>query len=66
MKGSVYKFTAFGALVNLEDGLQGSVHISEFGGLDEMKAALTPGTTYTFTIDSVKPEDKRISLKLKK
>lgn len=66
VKGSVYKYTAFGALVNLEDGLQGSIHISEFGGLDEMKAALKPGETYTFTIDAIKVEDKRIALKLKK
>lgn len=66
VKGTVYKFTAFGALVNLDDGLQGSVHISEFGGLDEMKVALKPGETYTFVVDAVKPEDKRISLKVKK
>lgn len=66
VKGSIYKFTAFGALVNLTDGLQGSVHISEFGGLDEMKAALRPGDSYDFVVEAVKPEDKRISLKLKK
>jgi ribosomal protein S1 len=66
VKGSVYKYTAFGALINLEDGLQGSIHISEFGGLDEMKAALKPGETYTFLIDAIKAEDKRIALKLKK
>jgi len=66
IRGTVYKFTAFGALVNLDGGLQGSVHISEFGGLDEMRAALTPGEHYQFVVDSIKPEDKRISLKLKK
>ena len=66
IKGNIYKFTAFGALVNLEGGLQGSVHVSEFGSLDEMKAALNVGDEKTFIIESLKPEDKRIVLKIKK
>jgi len=66
VQGRVYKFNPFGAVVALEGDLQGMVHISEFGGQEEMKKALAVGQTYPFAIDSVKPEEKRIGLKLKK
>ena len=42
------------------------VHISEFGGQEEMKKALAVGETYPFVIDTVKTEEKRITLKTKK
>ena len=66
MQGKVYKFNPFGAVVALDGDLQGMVHISEFGGQDEMKKALAVGQTYPFVIDTVKPEEKRITLKTKK
>jgi small subunit ribosomal protein S1 len=66
VSGLVYKFNPFGAVVNLEGGLQGVIHVSEFGGQEEMKAALQLGQTYKFLIDSVKPDEKRITLKAKK
>ncbi len=66
VSGSVYKLNPFGAVINLEGGLQGLIHISEFGGQDEMKAALAPDKSHKFVIDSIKPEEKRIILKLKK
>ncbi|MGC9968224.1 MAG: S1 RNA-binding domain-containing protein [Minisyncoccia bacterium] len=66
VQGRVYKFNPFGAVVALEDDLQGVVHISEFGGADEMKKALAVGETYPFVIDAVKTEEKRIMLKVKK
>ncbi len=64
--GKIYKFNPFGATVDLNDGLQGMIHISEFGGLDEMKAAIPVGSEHKFVIESVKPDEKRITLKLKK
>lgn len=64
--GTVYKFNPFGAIINLEGGLQGTIHVTEFGGVEEMKKALSQGETYTFMVESVKPEEKRITLKLKK
>lgn len=64
--GKVYKLNPFGAVIGLESGLQGLIHISEFGGQEEMKAALVPETSRKFVISSVKPEEKRIILKLKK
>ena len=64
--GKVYKFNPFGAVIDLEDGMQGLIHVSEFGGTDEMKAALQPGERYAFVVAAVKPEEKRIILKMKK
>jgi small subunit ribosomal protein S1 len=66
VQGKVYKFNPFGAVIGLDGDLQGMVHISEFGGQDEMKKALAGGETYPFVIDTVKQEEKRITLKLKK
>ncbi len=64
--GRVHKLNQFGAVVALPDNFQGMVHISEFGGQDEMKKAIAPGQTYSFVIDAVKPDEKRITLKMKK
>jgi ribosomal protein S1 len=66
VQGKVYKFNPFGAVVALDGDLQGMVHISEFGGQDEMKKALAVGQTYPFVIDAVKTDEKRITLKIKK
>ncbi len=66
IEGKVHKFNPFGAVVALPGDFQGMIHISEFGGQDEMKKALTQGEKYSFVIDAVKPEEKRITLKMKK
>jgi small subunit ribosomal protein S1 len=66
IEGRVYKFNPFGAVIALDGDFQGLVHISEFGGQDEMKKAMSVGQSYPFVIDSVKPEEKRITLKVKK
>lgn len=66
VEGRVYKFNPFGAVIALDDNFQGLVHISEFGGQDEMKKAIAMGQSYPFIIDSVKPEEKRIALKVKR
>ena len=66
VEGTVYKYTAFGALVNLKDGLQGSLHLGDFGTIEELKEAVEIGSKHQFVVDSVRAEDKRIVLKLKK
>jgi len=66
VQGRVYKFNPFGAVVALDDNFQGLVHISEFGGQEEMKKAISVGESYPFVIDAVKPDEKRIVLKVKK
>ena len=66
VKGRIYKFNPYGATIDLEHGLQGMIHVSEFGGVDEMKKKIPLGETFVFIIDAVKPEEKRIILKVKK
>ena len=66
VSGKVYKFNPFGAVIDIDGSVQGLIHVSEFGGTDEMKKALVPKESHQFVIDSIKPEEKRIILKLKK
>lgn len=65
IEGMVYKFNPIGALINLEHDLQGLIHVSEFGSVEEMKKQLETGKKYMFIIHSIKPEERRIFLKLK-
>ena len=64
VKGIVYKLNPFGAFVKLAHDLMGLIHVSEFGSVEELKKNLEPGREYNFSIESVKPEEKRIVLKL--
>lgn len=64
--GTVYKFNPFGAFVKLNEDIVGLIHISEFGSPEEMKAKLTLNEKYNFKIEAIKPEEKRIILKLAK
>ena len=66
VKGTVYNFNPFGALVDFEDGIQGQLHVSEFGSVEEMKKQLELNQSYPFIIEDIKIEEKRIILKLKK
>ena len=64
--GKVYAIQPFGAIVSLDQMIQGQIHVSQFGGVPEMKQVLGVGKEYAFVIESVKPQEKRILLKLKK
>ena len=64
--GAISRFNPFGAFVALDHDIQGLIHVSEFGGVDEMKKAIELGKKYKFRIDSMKPAEKRIILKLVK
>lgn len=64
--GRVYKFNPFGAVVDLDGEVQGMIHISKFGGPEEMKKTLVQGSEYNFRIESINPEEKRITLDIKK
>ncbi|PIR98421.1 MAG: 30S ribosomal protein S1 [Candidatus Colwellbacteria bacterium CG10_big_fil_rev_8_21_14_0_10_41_28] len=66
IEGEVYKLNPFGASVRLGHGLTGMIHVSEFGSVEELKKHLNPGQTYKFLVDSVKADEKRITLKLEK
>ncbi|MDI6717910.1 MAG: S1 RNA-binding domain-containing protein [Patescibacteria group bacterium] len=64
--GVVYKTNPFGAYISLGDDLYGLIHVSEFGSPEEMKKQLEIGKSYNFIIEAIKPEEKRIILKIKK
>ncbi|MBI3638417.1 S1 RNA-binding domain-containing protein [Candidatus Wolfebacteria bacterium] len=66
ISGSLYKFNPFGAYITLDADFHGLLHVSEFGSIEEMKKNLEPEKKYDFVIESLKPEEKRIILKLKK
>lgn len=66
VRGTVYAFVPFGAIVSLDGGLQGQVHVSGFGSLEEMKRTLSQGKEYEFAIESVRAAERRITLKFKK
>jgi len=61
--GEIYKYNPFGAYVNIDHGLQGLIHVSNFGSLEEMKSRLVPKEKYSFVVEAVKNEEKRIILK---
>lgn len=67
VKGVVSKITAFGAFVQLENGLEGLIHISElsdqlFGKVEEV---ISKGQEVTAKVVKVDPEAKKISLSIK-
>lgn len=64
--GVIARFNPFGAFIALDPDIQGLIHVSEFGSVEEMKRQLVLRETYTFRIELMKPEEKRIILKLKK
>ena len=64
VRGKVYAFHPFGAVIDL-GGVQGQIHVAEFGGVDEMKETLAQGEEYDFVVSEAKPEEKRIFLKMK-
>lgn len=67
VSGKIYKFNPFGAIIDLDGGeIQGMIHVSKFGSLDEMKTELQADKKYDFKIESINPEEKRIILEMKK
>ncbi|MEK7542698.1 MAG: S1 RNA-binding domain-containing protein [Patescibacteria group bacterium] len=66
VRGTVYGVNPFGAIINLGDSLQGQLHVTDFGSVEEMKKQLSVSKEHAFIINSIKPEERRIVLKLKK
>lgn len=62
--GQVIKFNPFGAFVELPDGLQGLLHVSEFGSEKKMKELIDLNKDYKFKIILIDPEDHKIALGL--
>ncbi len=64
--GTVTRFNPFGAFVALDPEIQGLIHVTEFGGVDEMKKQIEIGKQYRFKVESIKAAEKRIILKMVK
>ncbi|MDO8604533.1 MAG: S1 RNA-binding domain-containing protein [bacterium] len=60
--GIVIKFNTYGALVSLEEGIAGLVHVSEFGTEDALKKKLELGKTYSFVISLFDAKDQKMTL----
>jgi len=60
--GVVIKFNQYGALVSIEEGVSGLVHISEFGSSEKLKEKLELGKTYAFQITLFEPKEQKMTL----
>ncbi|HCM52767.1 TPA: hypothetical protein DIS57_02320 [Candidatus Wolfebacteria bacterium] len=65
VEGKVYKVNPFGAYIDLGQDLYGLIHVSEFGSPEELRKQMEPGKKHAFTVEAIKPDEKRIMLKLK-
>jgi small subunit ribosomal protein S1 len=66
VKGIVIKFNKHGALVSIEEGVAGLVHISEFESEEKLREALELGKVYSFKINLFEAKDQRMTLSLEK
>ncbi len=64
--GVIIKYNKHGALASIEEGVAGLVHISEFASEEELRKALSLGSSYEFTITLFEPKDQRMTLSFKK
>ncbi|MEC7840332.1 MAG: 30S ribosomal protein S1 [Chlamydiota bacterium] len=67
VKGTVAKITAFGAFVELENGLEGLIHVTElsdqpFGKVEDV---VSKGDVVTAKVIKLDPEHKKIALSIK-
>ena len=62
VKGVVIKYNKHGALISIEEGVAGLVHISEFKTEEELRKTLELGKTYTFTINLFEPKNQKMTL----
>lgn len=62
VKGVVIKFNKHGALVSIEEGVAGLVHISEFGTEEDLRKKLELGKSYTFQITLFEPKEQKLTL----
>ena len=64
---TITNIVSFGAFARLEDGLDGLIHISEFGGRDALqsiKDSLSEGQAVKVSILHIDPERQRLGLSL--
>lgn len=62
VEGVIIKYNKHGALVSIEEGVAGLVHISEFESDDKLRTELELGKTYPFWITLFEPDTQRMTL----
>ena len=62
VEGVVIRLNRYGALVSVEEGVAGLVHISEFNTFEEMQKKIEIGKTYPFKITLFEPKEHRLTL----
>lgn len=65
VKGVVIKHNKHGALVSIEEGVAGLVHISEFESPEKLKENLELGKTYNLKITLFDPKEQKMTLTTK-
>ena len=69
VKGKVRNFTNYGAFIELEEGIDGMIHISDMSWtrkINRPSECLNKGDEVEAVVESVDPKEQRISLSLKK
>ncbi|NTV44774.1 MAG: S1 RNA-binding domain-containing protein [Candidatus Yonathbacteria bacterium] len=62
VNGIVIKFNRHGALVSIEEGVAGLVHVSDFVSEESLRKTLELAKTYPFEITLFEPKDQRMTL----
>ncbi|MDQ5957126.1 MAG: hypothetical protein QG614_101 [Patescibacteria group bacterium] len=62
VSGLVIKFNKHGALVSIEEGVAGLVHMSDFGDEVKMKEKISLGKMYKFEISLFEPTEQKMTL----
>jgi len=67
VKGTVTKITSFGAFVELANGIDGLVHISQISEdrIDKVKDVLKPGQEVTARVIKIDRDERRLGLSIK-
>jgi len=64
VKGIVIRFNKHGALVSIEEGIAGLIHVSEFESAEKLREKLELGKTYDFVITLFDVKEQRMALTL--
>jgi small subunit ribosomal protein S1 len=65
IEGKVVRMTNFGAFVELDEGIEGLIHVSEFDDSAKEKIELTVGETYPMKIIKLAPSERKIGLSIR-
>jgi small subunit ribosomal protein S1 len=65
VEGKVVRLTNFGAFVELAEGIEGLIHVSEFDDKQEEKIELQAEQTYPMKIIKLSPSERKIGLSIR-